>query len=320
MHPRTMLRTLLLVQAAAALLIGVVLAAGGMPAWQAAIAAFGAVVLVRLAINLNNFVLAARADVPAPHDARLGPLGWLRLLAGEFGASMLASHWTMVRARPGRIHPAPHAGGMPPVLLLHGYGATGGYWARLAPLLDAAGISHASVDLAPVAAGIDDYVPAVEAAVAGLCAATGAPHVAIVAHSMGGLVARAWMRTHGTARLARLVTLGTPHYGTALARFGPGENARQMRGATGELGGASAWLRALDAGEDPAARPLITSIYTRHDNIVAPRRSGALPGARNIALAGVGHVALGGDARVLALVMRELAALAPAAAVTAPSR
>jgi triacylglycerol esterase/lipase EstA (alpha/beta hydrolase family) len=111
------------------------------------------------------------------------------------------------------------------------------------------------------------------------------------------------MRDHGTAALARLITLGTPHHGTALARFGPGKNAAQMR--TG-----SAWLRTLSAAEDPAARALVTSLYTHHDNIVSPRESGHLPGARNLEFGGVGHVALGSNPRVLAAVMKELAALA----------
>lgn len=315
MHARTMLRILLLVQAAAVLLIGAALTARGLPSWQAALAALGCVVLVRLVINLNNFVLAARlgGDVAGQgagqdddHRA-LGPLAWLRLLAGEFRASMLASSWHMVRPGPARIHPAPGQGGGPPVLLLHGYGASGGYWIHLARRLDAAGISHASVDLVPLGADIDDYVPLVEQAVEALRAATGAPRVAIVAHSMGGLVARAWMRAHGAARLARLVTLGTPHHGTVLARFGLGANAAQMRAGAD---GPGPWLRALAAGEDAAARAAVTSIYTQHDNIVAPRASAALPGARNVALAGIGHVALGSDPRVLDLVMRELAALA----------
>jgi triacylglycerol esterase/lipase EstA (alpha/beta hydrolase family) len=136
-----------------------------------------------------------------------------------------------------------------------------------------------------------------------LCAASGRRQVAIVAHSMGGLVARAWMREHGAARAARVITLGTPHHGTALARFGLGRNAFQMRPG-------SAWLRALDASEDAATRARITSIYTHHDNIVSPRESSRLAGARNLAFGGVGHVALGSDARVLAAVMNELAALA----------
>jgi triacylglycerol esterase/lipase EstA (alpha/beta hydrolase family) len=307
MRARTMLRILLLAQAAAALLIGAALVRRGLPLWQATPAALGCVVLVRLVINLNNFVLAATFAGPDGGRVPLGPAAWLRLLAGEFRASMLASSWHMVRPGPARIHP-PQDGGMPPVppvLLLHGYGASAGYWTHLARRLDAAGISHAGIDLAPAAAAIDDYAPLVERAVDALCAATGAPRVAIVAHSMGGLVARAWMRAHGTGRLARLVTLGTPHHGTALARFGLGVNAAQMRA---EADGPGAWLLSLAASEDAARRALITSIYTQHDNIVAPRRSAVLPGARNVAVAGIGHVALGSDARVLALVMRELAA------------
>lgn len=303
MRARTLLRLLLLVQAAAAGLIGAALLSRGWPAWQAVPAALGCVLLVRLVINLNNFVLAAWFGGAAPPGCRLGPLAWLRLLGREFCASMLASSWHMVRSGPARIHPGSDRS---PVLLLHGYGASAGYWAHLAPLLDAAAISHASLDLVPAVAAIDAYVPLVEDAVARLCAATGATRVTVVAHSMGGLVARAWMRAHGTRRLARLVTLGTPHHGTALARFGLGANAAQMRGDTGAIDGASPWLRALAAGEDAATRVRITSLYTHHDNIVSPQRSCQLPGARNIGFKGVGHVALGSDARVLAAVMREV--------------
>jgi triacylglycerol esterase/lipase EstA (alpha/beta hydrolase family) len=197
------------------------------------------------------------------------------------------------------------------VLLLHGYGCNSGYWAYLVPLLDAARISHATVDLEPVTGAIDDYVPLVERAVQELCEQAGTDKVAIVAHSMGGLVARAWMRRHGSARVARVITLGTPHHGTALASFGLGANAAQMRRASdaGEAA-ASAWLRELAAGEDAATRALVTSIYTHHDNIVAPQTSSRLPGARNLEFGGIGHVALGSNPRILAQVMRELGELA----------
>jgi triacylglycerol esterase/lipase EstA (alpha/beta hydrolase family) len=214
---------------------------------------------------------------------------------------MLVTSWHQARASAAtRIHPDSR---QVPVLLLHGYGCNSGYWVHLMPLLDAARISHATVDLEPVAGDIDGYVPLVEQAVQKLCAATGAPRVAIVAHSMGGLVARAWMRAHGTAAVARVITLGTPHHGTALARFGVGRNAFQMRDD-------SAWLRALAAGEDAAVRSRVTSLYTHHDNIVSPRESGRLDGARNLEFGGVGHVALGSNPRVLAAVMDELAVLA----------
>lgn len=300
MSARRISQLILLAQALAALLIGWALLRRGAAPWLAALAGIGAVVVVRLAINLNNFAMAARFSSATPGDFRLGPRARLRLVLEEFGASMLVSNWLMARASAAtRIHPdSDH----PPVLLLHGYGCNSGYWAHLTPLLDAAGISHATVDLEPVAAGIDDYVPLVEHSVQALLSASGTPQVAIVAHSMGGLVARAWMRSHGRARVARLITLGTPHHGTALARMGLGQNASQMRPG-------AAWLRELAAGEDAAARALVTSIYTHHDNIVSPQTSSVLAGARNVEFGGIGHVALGRNPRVLAVVMRELAAL-----------
>ena len=294
---RTLLRLVLLVQVAALLLIAWALWRHGVPAWGALPAGCGAVALVRFAINMNNFVMAGRAGSVTPPEFRLDARARLRMLAEEFGISMLMTSWHIPLAREGmRVHPGSrHV----PVLLVHGYGCNSGYWARLVPLLDRAGISHAGVDLEPVAGSIDDYVPLIEARVQALCAATGAQRIAIVAHSMGGLAARAWLRRHGDARLARLITLGTPHQGTALARFGPGKNAVQMRRG-------SAWLRDLAAFETPAMRARVVSIYTHHDNIVAPQDSGVLAGARNVAFGGVGHVALCSNPRVLAEVLRQL--------------
>jgi pimeloyl-ACP methyl ester carboxylesterase len=301
MSARRISQLLVLVQAAAALLIGWALLRRGAAPWAALLGGLGAVAALRLAINLNNFAVAARFASATPDGFRLGPRARLRLVAEEFCASMLLSNWRMARASAAtRIYPDSER---PPVLLLHGYGCNSAYWTHLTPLLDAARISHATVDLEPVVAAIDDYVPAVERAVESLCAATGAPQVTIVAHSMGGLVARAWMRAHGHARLARLVTLGTPHHGTALARLGLGENAVQMRQG-------ARWLRLLADSEDAATRALVTSIYTHHDNIVSPQTSSVLPGARNIEFGGIGHVALGANPRVLAEVMREISAVA----------
>lgn len=300
---RHLLRLVLIVQAVAALTVAWVLVYRGFTWWAALAAALGCVVLVRLVINMNNFVMAARAGGTVPTAFQLTKTARLRMLAQEFRESMLMTSWDGPRGRPGMTT---YAGSdHVPVLLLHGYAGNCGYWVRLVPLLDAARISHAGIDLEPLAGAIDTYVPAVEARVCELLAATGAKQVAIVAHSMGGLVARAWMREHGGARVARVITLGTPHHGTALARFGIGANARQMRRGDDD----SHWLHALAASETPQTRALITSIYTHHDNIVAPAETSVLAGARNLPFGGVGHVALGRDPRVLAVVMRELASL-----------
>ena len=299
-----MLRWLLLVQALAGTLLALALWHWfGVPAPVAALLALGIVLLVRMAIVANNFVLSRRYGSPVPPAFALGAAARLRLFFGEFYATMVQSSWIMPRARAcTRIHPD---AGLPPVLLLHGYGCNSGYWAHLEPLLDARGISHANLDLEPTLAGIDEFVPLVERGVARLCAASGADRVILVAHSMGGLVARAYLRQHGAERLAHLVTLGTPHHGTALAAFAPGRNAAQMcrSPSTGEE---SAWLRELAASEPATTRARVTSLLSHHDNIVAPQTSPILDGARVIAFGGVGHVAMGRNQAVLACVLDEI--------------
>lgn len=303
---RQLLRLILVIQALAALGIG--LAAVnilGASRWEGLLAGLGSVVLVRLLINANNFFMSARYASPTPPDFRVGPLGALRMFVEEFSASMLQSSWTMPRARPcTRVYPDSTA---PPVLLLHGYGCNSGYWSHLVPRLDAARISHATVDLEPLTGDIDDYAPRVQQAVESLRAQTGSDKVVIVAHSMGGLVARAWMRRYGTEHVARVITLGTPHHGTCLAAFGIGINAAQMRRAVKDEPPECAWLRALSQGEDARARALVTSLYSHHDNIISPQTSSELPGARKLAFGGVGHVALGRNRRVLDAVMAEIA-------------
>ncbi|MGG7603278.1 esterase/lipase family protein [Massilia sp. BKSP1R2A-1] len=303
---RQLLRLILVIQALAALGIG--LAAVnilGASRWEGLLAGLGSVVLVRLLINANNFFMSARYASPTPQDFRIKPLAALRMFGEEFTASMLQSSWTMPRARPCTRVYADSAS--PPVLLLHGYGCNSGYWSHLTPRLDAARISHATVDLEPLTGDIDDYAPRVQQAVEQLLAATSRDKVVIVAHSMGGLVARAWMRACGSARVARVITLGTPHHGTCLAAFGIGINAAQMRRVMQDEPPECAWLRDLAQGEDAGARALVTSLYSHHDNIISPQTSSELPGARNLAFGGVGHVALGRNARVLDVVMREIA-------------
>ena len=307
MSSRQLMRLILLVQALAALgIAAAAMAWRDLAWWQAAALGVGSVALVRLLINTNNFLMAARRASPTPPEFQLTPAQALRMVWEEFSTSMLTTSWHMPRARARtRIYPdARH----PPVLLLHGYGCNSGYWANLAPLLDAARISHATLDLEPLTGDIDGYAQRIEDAARQLRLQAGAPQLVVVAHSMGGLAARAWMRIHGAQQVARLVTLGTPHHGTCLAAFGIGINAGQMR-RMGVAGPECAWLRALSGAEQPSMRARITSIYSHHDNIVAPQASGELPGARNLAFGGVGHVALGRNPRVLAAVLGELDAL-----------
>jgi triacylglycerol esterase/lipase EstA (alpha/beta hydrolase family) len=267
-----------------------------LPADVAILLAACVVLMVRLAITANNFRMTAR---PVPEHAQLDWLQRLQLFFHEYASTMAVTSWHMLRHRP-RMHLASAPRGFP-VLLVHGYGANGGFWVHLAAQLAAQGHSHATVDLEPVFGDIEDFAVQMEQAVQALLAASRSEKIVIVAHSMGGLVARAWMRRFETAHVARVITLGTPHHGTDLAHMGPGHNARQMQ-RNGE------WLARLDA-DDRAHRRLITSIYSWHDNIIAPQDSCHLPGARNIALHGIGHVALGRHPDIAKHVLAEIMAI-----------
>lgn len=269
----------------------------------------GVLLLLRLGITANSFFLAAHYRGAIPADFQLGWRGQRQLFWREFDATLFATSWSMpfrrFRQRPAT---APRA---LPVLLVHGYGCNSGYWGPLSRVLAAAGITHHALDLEPVCGSIDQYLPALDTAIRALRAASGQQRIVLVAHSMGGLVARAYLRRHGAAHIAKIITLGTPHHGTALANFGIGINTAEMgwHGRAGQ-GQPSAWLRTLAATEDPGHRRLLVSLYSWHDNIVSPPTSPHLEGAKNIQLGGIGHVALASDAGVQRLVVAEILAAA----------
>jgi triacylglycerol esterase/lipase EstA (alpha/beta hydrolase family) len=106
---------------------------------------------------------------------------------------------------------------------------------------------------------------------------------------MGGLAIRAWLRAFAADdRVARVITIGTPHGGTWIAHQGRGANARQMR-----LG--SDWLRALAAAEPASRARLFTCWWSECDQIVGPAPTAVLPGSEERRLQGRAHVEMAGD-------------------------
>lgn len=297
---------LLLIQFAVALAI----AAAGVNFFHASVHAsallgFGIVFLLRMLITANNFWLAWYFGSATPAEFRIGALQAIRLYFGEFRSTMTASSWTMPFLTFSR-RVATDCEALP-VLLVHGYGCNSGYWHPMSKALVAARITHHAVDLEPIGGSIDEYVPRIHDAVEQLCREHGTDTIVIVAHSMGGLAARAYLRDHGCRRVAKVITLGTPHRGTALARFGFGHNTRQMLWSVGEQEGLSSdWLRDLATRENKSVYKKFVSIYSHHDNIIAPQTSSHLLGARNIAHAGIGHVELAFHPAIQAEVVEEI--------------
>jgi triacylglycerol lipase len=188
-----------------------------------------------------------------------------------------------------------------PVLLIHGIVCNRAVWRPLLGRLAAQGFAPVrAVSLEPLFADIDTHTASVVQVLRELQRSSGGMPVAIVAHSMGGLVARAALAAGGPGLVSRIVTIASPHHGTALARLSRSAPARQMRPG-------SSWLQALNASEHGAWPVPVTSIYSLHDNLVVPPRSATLAGARLHELAGLGHLSL---LRADASLERTLAALA----------
>lgn len=243
------------------------------------------------------FAIAWLFRSPRPRELRIAPGATLRLVWREYatlaGAAprMMLYRWLVPDPPPQRADV--------PVLLVHGVLCNAGVWHRLARHLESRGIRGVyALSYGPPQASIELFAGQVEAAIERIARATGAPRVIVVAHSMGGLVARAHARRYGTARVARIVTIGAPHHGSVEAWLWMGTSLAQLRPG-------SAWLAALDREPLPAV-PLV-SVWSWHDSMVVPQTSARLAGSIDVPLTGIGHNALLGDEVVFARVEAEIA-------------
>ncbi|MBX3607982.1 MAG: alpha/beta fold hydrolase [Piscinibacter sp.] len=236
-----------------------------------------------------EFMLLARqhGDDPAPRaDAR-------QLLHAWWGEVLTAPQvfcWRQpFRSQAQADSVGPDAAGRRGMLLVHGFVCNRGFWNPWMAALRERGVPFVALNLEPVFGSIDAYAQSIDAAVRQLRAATGLPPV-IVAHSMGGLAVRHWWAGMGAQTpVTRVITIGSPHHGTWLARFGTTSNGRQMRRGGPWLGELVATERQL-RGASPYER--FTCFYSHCDNIVFPPSTATLPGADNRHLAGTAHVHL----------------------------
>lgn len=255
----------------------------GSPLWVAAFAALAV-------LNLHAWALACefswlRRIDPGPGVPRPTAAALCKAWFGEVITGLRVFGWRQPFRSRAFQDELSGARGRRGVLLLHGFVCNRGLWNPWMRRLRNAGAPYVAINLEPVFGSIDRYVAAIDAAVTRLEEATSMPPV-VVAHSMGGLAIRAWLRQCGAQhRVHSIVTIGTPHAGTWLARLAMTENARQMREG-------SHWLRDLEADEPPSTRAMFTCYFGHCDNIVFPAHNATLPGATNLHVPGVAHVHL----------------------------
>jgi len=274
-----------------------------LPVTLAVAAAVASFLGVRFAVIGLQYALANRHRPPGLR--RRSRPETLRAVFREVGTVLAVFTWDQLLQRffSPRDPPAVIPGAFPPVLLVHGIFCNAGIWRRMRRYLGSRGIGNLfAISLEPPLAGIDDFALALAGRVEEVRRRTGADKVVLVAHSMGGLVARAYIaRLGGAGRVERLVTIGSPHHGSELARLAIGRCARDMIPD-------GPWLSGLVAAEAGSPGVPVTTIFSWDDNMVAPQDSPRLPGARAIALENVGHLELLRSPEVMHLVADEISA------------
>lgn len=270
----------------------------GYPTWAAAgVAALASGYALFMACEFAMMRAVQRGEGgPAPRAGQVVRAWW---------SEVLAAPGVFLWRQPFRSRAVPDfvpglAMGRVGVVLVHGFFCNRGLWNPWLRTLRDRGTPCAAVNLEPIFGSIDRYAPIIDAAVAHMEAATGRP-VVLVGHSMGGLAIRAWMAQSPAheGHILRVLTIGTPHRGTWLARFATAENMRQLRLD-------SSWLRDLAAREPSARYDKFTCYFSDCDNIVFPLSAAVLPGAENVLVPGMAHVHLAFSPAVFAGLLRWL--------------
>lgn len=265
-------------------------------------AAFAAGALALFLVACLNYVLFTYAMAFAgskPRPERLWRAAAVELLA-TLALLPLWPLWTVVGATyraavegEGKARPGRH-----PVLLLHGLAMNRTYWLFVGRRLAARGIGplYGFTYFSPQS--VRRSARHLGRMVERVLACEDAERVDIVAHSLGGLVARYYIeRLGGGARVGQLVTIASPHRGTALGRFGLGAAAKEL------LAGS----HLLDELGPPPAGARYTSVWSRADALIVPADSCSLvPYGEDRVFNDLGHLSLLLSPRVVEVVAERL--------------
>jgi len=252
-------------------------------------------ILAWLSVNHLRFTRwhrRAGLAVPITGAALLG------YLAGELGCVLRILSWRL-RWRVSR----PRLGGAGrPVVCLHGFAGAPGDMFGLVRALAEHGRPAYSIGMGPPFAPIERWAAELADRLrAVLDEHDTADGVDLVAHSMGGLLVRVLLEKYPEvgARVRTLVTLGTPHEGTAVVEgFAPGQNTTQMRRG-------SAFLQGLARPTEAAPSVRVVTFGGVQDYIVYPADTCRLEGAPHIKL-DAGHTGLVASSRSIDRVIQAL--------------
>ena len=191
-----------------------------------------------------------------------------------------------------------------PILLVHGMVDNRSIFTVLRRSLRRCGFGQVrTVNYSVFTSDVRTAAASLGRAVEDVCERTGYDRVHVVAHSLGGVVARYHVQCQGgDARVHTLVTLGAPHGGTDAARILPLRLCRQLRPGSD--------LIAELAAPAPGCRTRFRAVWSDLEQLIYPKVNARIDhpdlDAVSVLVQGVGHMSLPANPQVGRIVTRAL--------------
>jgi triacylglycerol lipase len=177
-----------------------------------------------------------------------------------------------------------------PILFVHGWSGSASNWSTMIGRFEKDGYTKTQLraySYNTSQSNKTDAETVVKSEVESLKKATGASKVDIIAHSMGSLNSRWYIKfvKEGEANVDDWVSLGGPNHGTTSANFCFSTSCVEMRPG-------STFLNELNAGDETPGTVNYGTWWSPCDEFINPDSSVPLSGATNTETACISHLAL----------------------------
>jgi triacylglycerol lipase len=190
-----------------------------------------------------------------------------------------------------------------PILFVHGWNSSASTWDTMVANFKKNGWTDAELFRWSYDTSQSNKITAedVRTRVDSIRSTTGWDQVDVIAHSMGSLSSRYYLKNlGGDTKVDDWISLGGPNHGTDTANLCAQTSCQEMR-----IG--SSFLTELNSGDESPGAPAYATYWSPCDTVINPDSSVSVSGAVNTQTACISHSALTTDAKVFTAVRDRVA-------------